>query len=168
MSFEQWTNNNEPEEIEVRSWIDKKKSLGKFFNRDGSPKTDRNADGSFSVGLSRFHKPDTVEEADGFRVEYRYLPKEAKNAIKEWRKREVDPFLKSKTGRPAGSGTYQNEEDFILTVREIILQLSESGERLTRKNVAEKINVDERTLSRWVNNFTGKHWKEFIEDILTR
>lgn len=162
MSFERWTNNNEPEEFEVRSWIDDEKSLRRFFNRDGTPKVDRNADGSFSVGLSRFHKQGTIEEADGFRVEYGYLPDEAKNAIREWNRREVvDSFLKSENGRPAGSATrykFPSREGFIKTIHDAKIQIEKAGEYPSQERVAELLEFEgSRAIQRLCRRFTVKY-----------
>lgn len=87
-------------------------------------------------------------------------------------------FLKrmAAAGRPVGSGTWRNQEDFLTAVRAVVADLKRQHRRVTKEEVAAHFNqhkgypgcdAEGRQLLRWIDYFfPGYKWKSFVDTYL--
>jgi hypothetical protein len=65
-------------------------------------------------------------------------------------------------GRPPGSGTWANGEDFEAAVLAAIEALEEKGHRPTQERVSRHLSCHERTLRYWIRDY-GFTWTELVK-----
>lgn len=146
--------------------------IQKYFTSDGDPKVIFHDDGTTSVGMGRFYEPDDSEtwhEFDGYRVQYGELPPKTQKTIHAELKRieqRTKRLLVSKPGRPLGTGTFQNAEEFREVIGKIIRELDEQGKKPLQKIVADTYDCNVRQLRDWCKEFTGLKWQDFVTEIL--
>ncbi|MGI8553274.1 MAG: hypothetical protein ACR2PL_21185, partial [Dehalococcoidia bacterium] len=76
-----------------------------------------------------------------------------------WYRRLLQGKAPAAVGRPRGSSTYKDRNEFVVAVREAVLALRNQRRSITQRTVAEALNCDERQLREWTkqHEFDGWH-----------
>jgi hypothetical protein len=65
-------------------------------------------------------------------------------------------------GRPRGSGTWKDEDEFREAIHKVVGTLRERGYKPTQEKVAESLGCDDRVLRHWIKRY-GLNWNDILK-----